>query len=407
MRLAIRIGIRLRVLFVTLGESIHAARWIKQLQGQAWDIHVFPHSAYDRIHPELEDVTFHTLVQPPPSDAPVTVRQTGLSWPLPRGRRRTTAMLQSFRYFKQPARLARVIRDVQPDVIHSLEMQRCSYLTLAGRKLLNGDPMPPWIYSSWGSDIFFFGRRPDHQPKIREVLSTCDYFIADCQRDVRLAKDFGLRGEVLGVIPAPGGFDLARLRQLGSGLPASSRKVIAMKGYQDDEWGGRGLNALEALRLSASQLQGFEVVIFSATREVEARAHEVAKETGIKVSVLPPSSNDEIVRLMGRARISIGIALTDGSPVALLEAMIMGAFPIQSDTVSTGEWIRDGENGFLVPAEDPASIARAIQRALVDDSLVDRAAELNKVIADERLDQEMLRPRIIEMYQKASKCAYS
>ncbi|HEU5459628.1 MAG TPA: glycosyltransferase family 4 protein [Pyrinomonadaceae bacterium] len=397
----------MRILFVTLGESIHAARWIKQLQGQGWDIHVFPHSAYDGVHPELEDLTFHNLVQPPDGNISKTVRQTGLSWPLPRGRRRTTAVLQSFDYFKQPARLARVIRELQPDLIHSLEMQRCSYLTLAGRKLLNGGPLPPWIYSSWGSDIFFFGRRPDHQPRIREVLSSCDYFIADCERDVQLAKDFGLRGEVLGVAPANGGFDLTRIRRLGSGLPTPSRKVIAVKGYHDETWGGRALNALEALRLSATQLQGFEVVIFSATSEVKSRAEALANVAGLKITILPASPNDEIIKLMGRARIAIGIGLTDGSPISLLEAMIMGAFPIQADTVSTAEWIRDGENGFLVPPEDPASIAAAIQRALIDNELVERAAKLNQGIADERLDQAVLRPRIIDMYKKARKCAFS
>jgi glycosyltransferase involved in cell wall biosynthesis len=397
----------LKILFVTLGESIHAARWISQVQGRGWDIHVFPHSAYDGIHPELEDLTFHNLVRPPNVNISATVRQTGLSWPLPRGRRRTVATLQSFDYFKQPARLARVIRELQPDLIHSLEMQRCSYLTLAGRKLLNGGPLPPWIYSSWGSDIFFFGRRPDHQSRIREVLSSCDYFIADCARDIQLAKDFGLRGEVLGVVPANGGFDLTRMRQLGSGVPVSSRKVIAVKGYQDETWGGRALNALEALRLSAAQLRGFEIVIFSASTEVKSRAEEFAKEAGLQISILPPSPNDEIIKLMGRSRIAIGIGLTDGSPVSLLEAMIMGAFPIQTDTISTGEWIRNGENGFLVPAEDPASIGQAIQQALIDDELVERAAELNRRIADQRLDQKALRPQIIDMYKKASKCAFS
>jgi glycosyltransferase involved in cell wall biosynthesis len=397
----------LKILFVTLGESIHGARWIRQVQGRGWDIHVFPHSAYDGIHPELEDLTFHNLVRPPNVNISATVRQTGLSWPLPRGRRRTVATLQSFDYFKQPARLARVIRELQPDLIHSLEMQRCSYLTLAGRKLLNGGPLPPWIYSSWGSDIFFFGRRPDHQSRIREVLSSCDYFIADCARDIQLAKDFGLRGEVLGVVPANGGFDLTRMRQLGSGVPVSSRKVIAVKGYQDETWGGRALNALEALRLSAAQLRGFEIVIFSASTEVKSRAEEFAKEAGLQISILPPSPNDEIIKLMGRSRIAIGIGLTDGSPVSLLEAMIMGAFPIQTDTISTGEWIRNGENGFLVPAEDPASIGQAIQQALIDDELVERAAELNRRIADQRLDQKALRPQIIDMYKKASKCAFS
>ena len=391
-----------RILFVTLGDSLHAARWIRQLRGEAWDIHVFPHSAYDGIHPELENLTFHSLVQRPNLNVSATVGRTGLSWPLRRGRRRATAMLQTLDYFKQPALLARVIRHLQPNLIHSLEMQRCAYLTLASRKQLNGYPLPPWIYSSWGSDIFFFGRRPDHQQRIREVLSSCDYFIADCERDVQLAKDFGLRGELLGVFPATGGFDLPRMRQLGSGVPVSARKVIAVKGYQNEDWGGRGLNALEALRLSAAQLQGFEVVIFSASSEVRSCAESLTKETGIEITILPQSPSDEIIKLMGRARIAIGIGLTDGSPVSLLEAIIMGAFPIQSDTVSTAEWIRNGENGFVVPAEQPKTIARAIQRALIDDELVERAAKINTEIADQRLDQEAIRPRIIEMYKKAA-----
>lgn len=377
------------------------------MQGQDWDIHVFPHSAHDGIHPELENLTVHNLLQRTKLDVSSTVRETGLSWPLPRGRTRVTAMLQRLDYLKQPARLARVIRNLQPDLIHSLEMQRCSYLTLASRKDLNGHPLPPWIYSSWGSDIFFFGRRPDHRPKIREVLSSCDYFIADCNRDVQLAKDFGLCGEVLGVFPATGGFDLTRLRKLGSGVPVSSRRVIAVKGYQNEDWGGRALNALEALRLSAAQLKGFEVVIFSASDEVKSRAKEIAADVGIEISVLPQSPGDEIIKLMGRARVSIGIGLTDGSPISLLEAMIMGAFPIQADTVSTAEWICHGENGSLVPAEKPEIIASAIQRALINDELVERAAKLNTVVADQRLDQEVNRPRIIELYKKAASAKHS
>jgi len=394
----------LRILFVTLGESIHVARWIKQLQGRDWDIHVFPYSAYDGIHPELENVTVHTLVQRPREYVSATVRQTGLTWPLRRGSRSAATLIQNFDHFKQPARLSRLIRSLRPDVIHSLEMQRCGYLTLMSRKQLNSHQLPPWIYSSWGSDIFFFGRRSDHQPKIREVLSLCDYFIADCQRDVQLAKDFGLRGEVSGVFPVSGGFDLQQMQQLGSGIPTAKRKVIAIKGYQSEDWGGRALNALEALKMIPSQqLEGFEVVIYSAGEDVRQRAESLAQGFGIKLSILPRSHSHEMVRLMGRARVAIGIGLADGTPVSMLEAMIMGALPIQSDTVSTAEWIHDGENGLLVPPEQPEVIARAIQRALTDDNLVEQAARINADIAAERLDQDVIQPRVIEIYKKIAK----
>jgi hypothetical protein len=34
---------------------------------------------------------------------------------------------------------------------------------------------------------------------------------------------------------------------------------------------------------------------------------------------------------------------------------------------------------------------------------VDRAAALNSLIADERLDQEFIRPQVIELYKKVAK----
>ena len=82
----------------------------------------------------------------------------------------------------------------------------------------------------------------------------------------------------------------------------------------------------------------------------------------------------------------------------MLEAMIAGAFPIQSDTISTREWI-DGENGLLVPPEDATAVAEAITRAVKDDNMVDRAAELNATMADQRLERGAIQAKVIEMYQ--------
>jgi glycosyltransferase involved in cell wall biosynthesis len=86
----------------------------------------------------------------------------------------------------------------------------------------------------------------------------------------------------------------------------------------------------------------------------------------------------------------------------MLEAMVMGALPIQSDTISTAEWINHGENGLLVPPEEPEAIADAIRRAVSDDDLVNRAAELNFEVAQKRLDQEVIRPQVIQLYEKVA-----
>jgi glycosyltransferase involved in cell wall biosynthesis len=84
--------------------------------------------------------------------------------------------------------------------------------------------------------------------------------------------------------------------------------------------------------------------------------------------------------------------------------MIMGAFPIQSDTVSTGEWIDNGRNGLLVPPEDPAEVADALRKAVSDDLLVNQAADFNNSITRARVDMEVVRPQVINAYQQVAGC---
>jgi Glycosyl transferases group 1/Glycosyl transferase 4-like len=391
----------MRILFVVMIEDSHTARWIGQLSGENWDIHVFPY-AEGHPHAQLRNVTMHRLFQLPSSKMHPSVRQAGIPWPFPRGGGRLAQILGRVvpNSMSQQARLARTIRAVKPDIIHVLEMQRAGYLLLGARNHMGGCALPPLIYSSWGSDIFCFGQQPQHAPRIREFLALCDYYIADCERDVPLAREFGFRGEVLGVFPGTGGFDISHMQSLAEPGAVSSRRVIAVKGYQGVEYGGRALVALEALRLCTDVLTGYEVVIYSASEPVRETARQLADSIGISVHVLPPSAPDEVARLMGRARVAIGIGTTDGIPCAMLEAMIMGAFPVQSDTVSTAEWIKAGENGFLVPPENAESIAVAIRRALADDSLVDHAAVINREITAKLVDQDVLRPRIAQMYRE-------
>ena len=298
------------------------------------------------------------------------------------------------------ARLARVISRLRPDVVHSLEMQHAAYVTLESRRLLGGESFPPWIYSCWGSDLYYFGRQPEHVERVEAVLSACDYLITDCERDRHLAAEHGFRGTFLGVFPGPGGFQIDRMRQMRCSAPASSRRVIALKGYHDDLWVGRALVALEAIHRLSTSLTEYEVVIYSAEDNVRHAADYVSRTTGLRLTVLPESPPDEIVALMGRSRIAVAVNVSDGTPNSMLEAMIMGALPIQSDTISTREWIADGENGLLVAPEDPDDIERALRRALADDALVDRAARINQELTAARVAYPVVAPRVVELYQR-------
>jgi hypothetical protein len=386
----------MRILFVGMPSSIHAARWISQLADQGWEIYLFP-SIRDKLNPYFRNINiFATSITFSVRNAKNVrcIRWTGLFSMVDK----VVSLLlrRSFKIFWK-ASLFLIIRVLQPDLVHSLEIQHAGYLTSAVRKRFKTG-FPKWILTNWGSDIYLFGRFPEHEDRIKLALQQCDYYSAECERDVQLARKMGFTGKALPVFPNAGGFDLMRTGALRAGGLVSERRVILLKGYQT--WAGRALVGIRALTLCADVLKGYRVAIYSAfSEDVAISAHIFTQDTGIPVEFIPQCTHDEMLSWYGRARIYIGLSISDAISTSLLEAVVMGAFPVQSNTSCANEWIRHGEGGFIVPAEDPEVISKAIREAVLDDSLVNQAAEINRKMVNERLDESIIRPQVIQMYK--------
>jgi glycosyltransferase involved in cell wall biosynthesis len=393
----------LRVLFVAQAVSIHTARWISQLRDEGWDLHLFDMLG-SLPHAELQGVTEYSMLRP----RRIAVSSRGPAYGNPfflrRGWDPFPLSLAGF-VIRRVARdrvnrLARLIESLRPDVIHSFELQTESYHLPAVAELLGGNLGAPWIVTTWGSDIFYFQRFPDHLEQIRRVLRGCDYLVPDCRRDEALARTYGFRGRVPLILPGSGGYRVDEMRRHMAVGAVSERRLVLVKGYQG--WAGRALDALDAIELTAEALDGHEVIVYAASPAVEDKVRVLRKRGRLRIRTVPKMPHSELLVLFGRARVSIGVNATDGIPNSMLEAMTMGSFPIQSDTESTGEWITDGKNGLLVEQGNPRGIAAAIGRAIADAALVDRAAGLNERLIRERLDIEVVRPKVVEMYRQAA-----
>lgn len=394
----------MRILFVGQLESVHTARWINQLRGQGWDIHLFPvgYPFGQIVHPDLRDLTVHVndFMYRSPADLDNSVRVTG-TLPFFKSSRvgsRAMRLAQLFRpsWNDRAWQLARTIRSLKPELIHSMEIQQAGYLTLDAKRHVAG-PFPKWIVANWGSDIFLYGRLAAHTDRIRAVMAACDYYNCECHRDARLAREFGFEGEILPILPVTGGLDTKRLGRLRQPGPPSARHLIALKGYQ--HFAGRALVGLQAIERCADVLADYRIAVYSAGPEVQIAAELLAQDTGLSVEVIPRGSHDDMLGLHGRARASIGLSISDSISTSLLEAMAMGSLPIQSDTGCATEWFRDGETGLLVRPEDPEIVAEAIRRAVSDDELVDYAAETNMRTIAERADQAVIQPQVIASYK--------
>ncbi|NVJ91772.1 MAG: glycosyltransferase [Methylocystaceae bacterium] len=387
----------MRLLVIAMVESSHTANWLNTLTNEGHEIFLFA-PYLSRPHKDLEPVrrTNGVFFQKGATDKinyisalPHPFLGDGLEWSLNKIKRD-----QAWR----ANWLAMIIRTIKPDLLHSMEFQQAGYLSLQAYEILKGN-FPPWLATIWGSDLYYFGQFEEHKPRIKRILSLADFFSCECMRDVKLAQQMGLKGRALKPGLVSGGYDLKRARELQSKQPTSERRLIVIKGYQ--HFAGRALIALKALELCSDHLNDYKIRLHSSTPDVIKAVNTLGRKSGLDIACIPHTQNQEdILALHGQARISIGLSISDGISVSMLEAMIMGSFPIQSCTSCANEWIEDGKSGFIVPAEDPIFLSLKIISALNNDTLVNHARELNWKTAEKKLSSVIVKSHVINTYKE-------
>jgi glycosyltransferase involved in cell wall biosynthesis len=388
----------MRILFVAMPFSIHTARWISQLEGSGHEVHLFSSMDFMELHEDVKGIVYHENffdyragVNPNLQ----SIQLAGLSWITHPGVKNLIGKVLRALGLRWPRdkQLTNLIRKIKPDCIHSFETQHGGYLVNNVKQHFQGE-FPFWIHSNWGIDLHYFGRMAGHLALIQKTLDSLDVLIVEGQRDAQLARDLGYKGESY-IFPSVGG----GFRHPGIGwLPPSQRRMILVKGTQDVV--RRGLVAIRALARCKDVLEGYELALYSSNEETRAAAQLFKYETGLEFKIIGHVSQQEMMVLNSRSRVNISVNMSDGVPNAMLEAMSMGCFPIQSWTSMADEWIINGRTGMLVPPEDPEVIEQAIRLSLADDQMVDSAAIVNSEKIRNELDYEEMRSRVLRFYKE-------
>lgn len=361
-----------RIVVVGMLDSVHVARWLKQFENLDFTFWLFPSSPHRSIHPEIVKLTLEGKF--------VIVRGARLlgapSWLVDR------ILKNRFRAWF----LDRLIARVSPDIVHAIELQNAGYLCMQLKSLRSRTP-PRFIVTNYGSDIFRFQNQPRHRAQLRALLARADLYSCECLRDVKLARDLGFTGGVLPVIPNSGGFTN---EQLSSAINApSSRTVLAVKGYWG--WAGRANIALHALESIADEVRKFDIVVYSANLRTKVLASQVRIRSGLRVRTLSKGalSHKQMLELFSKSKVYVGISLSDGISTSLLEAMAMGAIPVQTSTACCNEWFTD--TGVAIENLDVNEVALGIQRAINLALTTDSAAKNRETIRARASREEMAR----------------
>ena len=104
---------------------------------------------------------------------------------------------------------------------------------------------------------------------------------------------------------------------------------------------------------------------------------------------------------MGKSLIYIGNSISDGMPNTLLESIIMGAFPIQSNPGgATGELIEHQKNGFLIRMPlNVNEIKYLILKAINDKAFLAQAVGYNFKIIKPKLERGYVRQEVLKKYE--------
>lgn len=411
----------LRILMLGNPSSIHTLRWVSQFKQSDVSIVLF-----DPL-PELWSNWHSDIRKSRSSEIAEKIKPAHLFYPEPKSGEKNLQIivrliksflvrilkntqwidniLNSYLRRKWKRTLKRMILHSDFDLIHSLGLNLnwnnyCQPIV----DLKKQYSFPAlWIYSSWGTDLSFYASLSKaNEQEVRDVLTSVDGYIAESEFDHKNALAYGFSGKFLGIFPAFGGINLDYFNKFKGNEPPSQRKKIFIKGRGSEDPVGRAMHVLDAIEKIHTDLLDYEIIIGQSTPSIRARAEEISKQYGIRFSILPFLDDpDQILEYIGQSRLYISITINDGLPASLIEAMVLGAFPIFSNLPSLAEWIESGKNGVLIDLHDVNLLVHVIKRMLKEDHLVDQASIQNAQIVRERINEELIVDQTIKAYQDA------
>jgi glycosyltransferase involved in cell wall biosynthesis len=291
----------------------------------------------------------------------------------------------------------RILHKVKPDIVVALRTQNEGYIAA-----LTG--IHPWVLFTQGSDFIYMAKRHRLHAWLTSIaVQRADALMADCQRDVSLAKQYGFSKNNPSLLsPGNGGVDLSIYRP---GVAANQRErwVVYPRGLAP-------YIRLDTLLYSVLSLQQepdysdvrYKLLVTPAVVPIVDAMVRRQRLNMSKIDILPFMSQNKLAALLQKSAIIVSPSLTDGTPNSMLEAMACGAFPVMSNLESIREWICHGQNGLLFDPTQPQDLTNCLKIALNDATLRQQAQVRNVEIIRKRANYLHVMPEVRQFLIKVS-----
>jgi glycosyltransferase involved in cell wall biosynthesis len=119
-----------------------------------------------------------------------------------------------------------------------------------------------------------------------------------------------------------------------------------------------------------------------------------------RVAVTPSYRRESLPELLRGHSVILSGTLKEGFPLGTLEAMACGLAPVTAATPGPLQYVRDGENGVVVPRADGAALAGAVERLIADPELLRRLREAALATA-QRYGWDRVARDVLGLYEEA------
>lgn len=348
----------MRVCYLADAPYVHTRRWVEHFARRGW---------------EAEVVSFR------PAHIPgVAVHYVGgFEW------------LGKLRYLVHARRVARLVRDARPHLVHALHLT--SYGYLAARAGVR-----PTLVSVWGTDVLEApGVSPFHEYLTRFALRRADYVTATGLQLASATLTYLPASKPVTVVPY--GVDLDRFRP--EPRPPREEPVVGYVGRLSPE---KGLvTLLRALAELRERRVPWRALLVGDGPE-RAALERLAARLGIadRVRFTGEVSHEEVPAHLQAFDVFAMPSTWEGFGVAAVEAQAMELPVVASGVHGIPDVVAHGETGLLVPPAQPLALADALESLLTDR---DRRVEMGRAgrrLVERRYDWRENTARMERIYRE-------
>jgi glycosyltransferase involved in cell wall biosynthesis len=224
----------------------------------------------------------------------------------------------------------------------------------------------PFVLTVWGSDLLRYGTRASLRPLVRRTLAQARGVIAVSDELAERAAALGAGAETIRVIPGGVAYPTPLARsdaRAQLGLAADLLCIVWVGGLVPVK---QPLQALEAFRLLLSRLdrEALLVLVGDGPLREELRRAVQRSKLELQVRLTGQLPRELVWSWQCAADVLVNSSRSEGTPVALLEALGAGTPVVGYAVGGIGAALEAVDGGRLAAARTPEALAEAIAEEL-------------------------------------------